>query len=63
LGQVDFLVYSVAAPRRIDPITGEIFSSAIKPIGKKFTAKNVDFITGKMSNITAGQSDFFRRIL
>jgi enoyl-[acyl-carrier protein] reductase/trans-2-enoyl-CoA reductase (NAD+) len=53
LGQVDFLVYSIAAPRRIDPVTGEIFSSAIKPIGEKFTAKNVDFLTGKMSNVTA----------
>jgi len=53
LGQVDFLVYSIAAPRRIDPVTGEIFSSAIKPIGETFTAKNVDFLTGKMSNVTA----------
>ena len=47
LGQIDFLVYSIAAPRRIDPVTGEIYSSAIKPIGKKFTAKTVDFLTGK----------------
>ena len=53
LGQVDFLVYSIAAPRRIDPVTGEIYSSAVKPIGKKFTAKTVDFLTGKVSNVTA----------
>ncbi|HUV78979.1 MAG TPA: enoyl-ACP reductase FabV [Desulfobacterales bacterium] len=53
LGQVDFLVYSIAAPRRIDPITGEIYASAIKPIGKKFTAKTVDFLTGKVSHVTA----------
>jgi enoyl-[acyl-carrier protein] reductase/trans-2-enoyl-CoA reductase (NAD+) len=53
LGQVDFLVYSIAAPRRIDPITGEIYSSAIKPVGKKFTAKTVDFLTGKLSDDTA----------
>ena len=31
LGQIDFLVYSIAAPRRVDPATGEIFSSVIKP--------------------------------
>jgi enoyl-[acyl-carrier protein] reductase / trans-2-enoyl-CoA reductase (NAD+) len=53
LGQVDFFVYSIAAPRRIDPVTGEIYASAIKPIGKKFTAKTVDFLTGKVSNVTA----------
>jgi enoyl-[acyl-carrier protein] reductase/trans-2-enoyl-CoA reductase (NAD+) len=53
LGQVDFLVYSIAAPRRIDPKTGEIYSSAIKPIGDKFTAKTTDFLTGKVSMVTA----------
>jgi len=53
LGQVDFLVYSIAAPRRIDPETGEIYSSAVKPIGEKFTAKTVDFLTGKVSHVTA----------
>ncbi len=53
LGYVDFLVYSIAAPRRIDPITGEIYSSVIKPIGEKFTAKTVDFLTGRVGNVTA----------
>jgi enoyl-[acyl-carrier protein] reductase/trans-2-enoyl-CoA reductase (NAD+) len=53
LGQVDFFVYSIAAPRRIDPVTGEIYASAIKPIGERFTAKTVDFLTGKVSNVTA----------
>ncbi len=53
MGQVDFFIYSIAAPRRIDPVTGEIYSSAIKPIGEKFTAKSVDFLTGKVSNVTA----------
>jgi enoyl-[acyl-carrier protein] reductase / trans-2-enoyl-CoA reductase (NAD+) len=53
LGHVDFFVYSIAAPRRIDPITGEIYSSVIKPIGEKFTAKTVDFLTGKLGSVTA----------
>ena len=53
LGHVDFFVYSIAAPRRIDPVTGEIYSSVIKPIGEKFTAKTVDFLTGKVGNVTA----------
>ncbi|MEJ2164155.1 MAG: trans-2-enoyl-CoA reductase family protein [Desulfobacterales bacterium] len=53
LGRIDFLVYSIAAPRRVDPVTGEIFSSVIKPIGKPFTAKTVDFQTGVVSDVTA----------
>jgi enoyl-[acyl-carrier protein] reductase / trans-2-enoyl-CoA reductase (NAD+) len=48
LGTIDLLVYSIAAPRRIDPQTGEVFSSAIKPIGKAYTAKTVDFLTGEV---------------
>jgi len=53
LGRIDFLVYSIAAPRRVDPVTGDIFSSVIKPIGKPFTAKTVDFQTGVVSEVTA----------
>ncbi|KPJ79170.1 MAG: trans-2-enoyl-CoA reductase [Deltaproteobacteria bacterium SG8_13] len=53
LGQIDFLVYSIAAPRRIDPDTGEIYSSVIKPIGGTFTAKTVDFHTGEVGRVSA----------
>lgn len=53
LGEVDFLVYSIAAPRRMDPKTGELYSSVIKPIGKRFTSKTVNFLTGEVSEITA----------
>ena len=53
LGCIDFLVYSIAAPRRMDPATGEIYSSVIKPIGERFTAKTVDFLTGKVEVVTA----------
>lgn len=53
LGRLDFLVYSIAAPRRMDPVTGELYTSVIKPIGKPFTAKTLDFLTGKVDEITA----------
>ncbi|MBN2295503.1 MAG: trans-2-enoyl-CoA reductase family protein [Pirellulales bacterium] len=53
LGQVDLMVYSIASPRRIDPWTGEIYSSVIKPIGDAYTAKTVDFLTGEMRNETS----------
>jgi enoyl-[acyl-carrier protein] reductase/trans-2-enoyl-CoA reductase (NAD+) len=53
LGQIDCLIYSIAAPRRSDPATGEIYSSVIKPIGSPFTAKTVDFLSGLVSDVTA----------
>ena len=53
LGKIDLLIYSIAAPRRIDPETGEIYSSVIKPIGEKYTSKTVDFFTGEVKEITA----------
>jgi enoyl-[acyl-carrier protein] reductase/trans-2-enoyl-CoA reductase (NAD+) len=53
LGEVDFVVYSIAAPRRIDPLTGDIYSTVIKPIGGPFTARGIDFRTGKITEMTA----------
>ncbi len=53
LGPIDFLVYSIAAPRRMDPDTGEIYSSAIKPIGTEFTSLTVDFMTGVLGEVSA----------
>jgi enoyl-[acyl-carrier protein] reductase/trans-2-enoyl-CoA reductase (NAD+) len=42
LGQVDLVVYSLAAPRRQHPVTGEIHSSTLKPIGKDTVQKGVN---------------------
>lgn len=52
LGKVDLVVYSLASPRRTHPVTGESFSSVIKPIGKPYTNKTVDFHTGEVSEVT-----------
>lgn len=51
-GQVDMVVYSLASPRRTHPKTGELFSSVIKPIGKTFTDKTVNFHTGNVSEVS-----------
>jgi enoyl-[acyl-carrier protein] reductase/trans-2-enoyl-CoA reductase (NAD+) len=51
LGAVDLVVYSIASPRRIDPGTGALHSSVIKPIVRPFVAKTVDFQTGEVSEI------------
>lgn len=42
MGKIDLVVYSLAAPRRKDPVTGEIYSSVLKPIGQAYTAKNLN---------------------
>jgi len=42
LGQVDMIVYSLASPRRVDPNTGEIYKSVLKPTGETFTNKNLN---------------------
>lgn len=42
LGQIDLVVYSLAAPRRTHPKTGEVFNSTLKPIGKATVQKGVN---------------------
>ncbi|MDE0635750.1 MAG: trans-2-enoyl-CoA reductase family protein [Candidatus Poribacteria bacterium] len=41
-GKIDVLVYSIAAPRRIHPRTGETHNSQLKPIGESYTGKTID---------------------
>ncbi|MEM6985421.1 MAG: enoyl-ACP reductase FabV [Pseudomonadota bacterium] len=42
LGTVDLVVYSLAAPRRQHPVTGEVHSSTLKPIGKPVTQRGIN---------------------
>jgi len=42
LGQVDLVVYSLAAPRRTHPKSGEVFNSTLKPIGRATMQKGVN---------------------
>jgi enoyl-[acyl-carrier protein] reductase / trans-2-enoyl-CoA reductase (NAD+) len=46
LGSVDVLIYSVAAPRRTDPVTGVVRYSVVKPVGNPYRARNVAFADG-----------------
>jgi enoyl-[acyl-carrier protein] reductase/trans-2-enoyl-CoA reductase (NAD+) len=52
LGQVDLIIYSLASPRRTHPVTGEVFSSVLKPIGQSFTGKTVDAFRGEVKEVT-----------
>ncbi|MFC4655187.1 enoyl-ACP reductase FabV [Rheinheimera marina] len=42
MGKIDLVVYSLAAPRRKDPVSGEVYSSVLKPIGQSYTAKTLN---------------------
>ncbi len=52
LGKVDCVIYSLASPRRTDPKTGEVYKSALKPIGESYTNKNLNTTTGAVTPIT-----------
>lgn len=52
LGPVDLFVYSLAAPRRTNPVTGISYRSTLKPIGSPYTNKTLDFNTGVVSEVT-----------
>lgn len=52
LQQVDLVIYSLASPRRTHPVTGQTFSSTLKPIGKNFTSKTVDAFRGEVKEVT-----------
>jgi len=51
LGKIDLMVYSLAAPVRKVPSTGEVVRSSLKPIGKAYTSTAVD--TNKDEIITS----------
>ena len=42
LGQVDQVIYSLAAPRRTHPKTGQVFNSTLKPIGQTVNLRGLD---------------------
>ena len=52
LGQIDLVVYSLAAPRRQHPVSGEVFISTLKPIGKAVTQKGLNTDKEEMIEVT-----------
>ena len=57
MGQIDLVVYSLASPMRIDPVTGQIYKSVLKPIGKPYSAHSVDVQTGIVENAVIEPAD------
>lgn len=52
LGKIDLIVYSLASPRRTHPVTGQTFTSTLRPIGQSFTGKTVDAFRGEVKEVT-----------
>jgi len=57
MGQIDLLVYSLAAPVRTNPRTGEQFRSAIKPLGEPLAVKSLDVNKGEVREIVLPPAD------
>lgn len=51
LGQIDLLVYSVAAPVRTHPRTGVRYRSAIRPLGEPLAVKTLEVGKGEVRDI------------
>ncbi|TQF04746.1 enoyl-[acyl-carrier-protein] reductase FabV [Kitasatospora acidiphila] len=59
LGPVDYLIYSLAAPRRTDPETGAVYHSVIKPLGQPYQAPSLEFedTTARVGTVSLAQAD------
>jgi enoyl-[acyl-carrier protein] reductase/trans-2-enoyl-CoA reductase (NAD+) len=62
-GGVDCVIYSLASPRRTNPRTGETLNSVLKPIGKSFSGKTINIMSGELStvNIEPANEDEIRQ--
>lgn len=52
MGKIDLVVYSLAAPKRVDADTGEAYRSVLKPVGEPFVSKNLDTDKKHITQVT-----------
>ena len=57
IGKLDLVVYSLAAPRRVHPRTGEVFQAVLKTIGSAYRGKTVDFTSGAVTEAAIEAAD------
>ncbi|MFW6093060.1 MAG: enoyl-ACP reductase FabV [Pseudomonadota bacterium] len=57
LGGIDMLVYSLASPVRQHPRTGELFRSAIKPLGQPVHIKTLNVDRGEVHEVDLEPAD------
>jgi len=56
MGQVDLVVYSLASPRRLHPVTGVLHNSTLKPIGGDAVQKGVNTDKEEVQNFHLAQA-------
>ncbi len=52
MGPAGLLIYSLASPVRTDPDTGEVYKSALKPIGSVHTTRTIDLDRESIRDVT-----------
>lgn len=52
MGKIDLVIYSLASPRRTDPVSGETYHSTLKPVGQDHTSKNLNTDSMVVSEVT-----------
>lgn len=55
-GKVDLVVYSLASPRRVDPQTGELYKSVLKPLSGTYTNTSIDMMTDQLETVTLSEA-------
>ncbi len=53
----DLVIYSLASPVRVDPETGVMYRSTIKPIGREYAGKTADVFSGAISEARIHPAD------
>jgi enoyl-[acyl-carrier protein] reductase/trans-2-enoyl-CoA reductase (NAD+) len=57
LGQIDLVVYSLASPRRQHPVTGEVHTSTLKPIGQDITMRGINTDKEEIQEMSVGAAN------
>ena len=56
-GKLDLVVYSLAAPKRTHPRTGQVHHSVLKPIGEAFSSRTIELDAEKVVSVTIPPAD------
>lgn len=51
-GKVDLIIYSLASPRRVDPNSGAVYNSVLKPIGHTYSNKNLNVLNKEVTEVS-----------
>jgi enoyl-[acyl-carrier protein] reductase/trans-2-enoyl-CoA reductase (NAD+) len=52
MAPVDLVIYSLAAPKCADPVTGQVHNSVLKPVGQAYTNRTVELDSEKVVSVT-----------